>query len=157
MRGGGQPGYVGLARSTRQALGLPEFLPAPRTDVAREACRLVAGDGQVVGADERLVDFVVGVVEAVDDIVASVGSVAELPPDMVERAEAEAASWLGDFLADGGGPPDRELVVALSGPGADGAADGAEVGALLLALARRMADALCRAMATRMAAGRPAP
>src|SRR5438128_308221 len=102
-RSGGQPGFVGLARRTRQALVLPEFLPAHRTEVARCACRLLAGEWEAACADERLVDFVVGVVEAVDEVLASAESSAILPPDLVERAEAEAASWLVDFLADGGG------------------------------------------------------
>lgn len=147
-RSGGQPGFVGLARRTRQALGLPEFLPADRTDVARHACRLLAGEWEAACADERLVDFVVGVVEAVDEFVATAESSAILPPDLVERAEAEAASWLVDFLADGGGAPDRDLLVKLSQPAANGETD-QPIDALLFVLARQVSRALARAMAAR--------
>ena len=58
-RSGGQPGFVGLSRRTRQALGLPEFLPAHRTEVALNACRLLAGEWEAACADERLIDGVV--------------------------------------------------------------------------------------------------
>ena len=154
-RSGGQPGFVGLARRTRQALVLPEFLPAHRTEVARCACRLLAGEWEAACADERLVDFVVGVVEAVDEVLASAESSAILPPDLVERAEAEAASWLVDFLADGGGAPDRDLLVKLSDPSRSGETD-QPIDALLFVLARQVSRALAQAMATRAGlAGRP--
>jgi hypothetical protein len=155
-RSGGQPGFVGLARRTRQALGLPEFLPANRTEVALHACRLLDGDWEAASADERLIDFVVGVVEAVDEFVTSAESTATLPPDLVERAEAEGASWLVDFLADGGGAPDRELVVKLSEPSPVAGAD-QSIDALLFVLARQISRALARAMAARVGpAGRSA-
>ena len=51
-RSGGQPGYVGLARRTRQALGLPEFLPAHRTEVAIHACRLLVKLSEPASAGE---------------------------------------------------------------------------------------------------------
>jgi hypothetical protein len=146
---GGQPGFVGLARRTRQALGLPEFLPAHRTEVALHACRLLAGEWEAACADERLIDFVVGVVEAVDEFVAAAESSNTLPPDLVERAEAEAASWLVDFLADGGGAPDRDLVVKLSEPSSAGEAD-QPIDTLLFVLARQVSRALARAMAARV-------
>ena len=147
-RSGGQPGFVGLARRTRQALGLPEFLPAHRTEVALHACRLLAGEWEAACADERLIDFVVGVVEAVDEFVAAAESSHTLPPDLVERAEAEAASWLVDFLADGGGAPDRDLLVKLSQPSRAGQAD-QPIDALLFVLARQVSRALAREMAAR--------
>ena len=147
-RSGGQPGFVGLSRPTRQALGLPEFLPAHRTEVALNACRLLAGEWEAACADERLIDFVVGVVEAVDEFVATAESTATLPPDLVERAEAEAASWLVDFLADGGGPPDRDLLVKLSEPEPTGEQD-EPIDVLLFVLARQVSRALARAIAFR--------
>ena len=147
--GGGQPGFVGLARRTRQALGLPEFLPAHRTEVALHACRLLDGEWEAACADERLIDFVVGVVESVDEFVAAAESSSTLPPDLVERAEAEAASWLVDFLADGGGAPDRDLLVKLSEPLPAGEAD-ESIEALLFVLARQVSRALAREMAARV-------
>jgi hypothetical protein len=148
-RSGGQPGFVGLARRTRQALGLPEFLPAHRTEVALHACRLLDGEWEAACADERLIDFVVGVVEAVDEFVAAAESSYTLPPDLVERAEAEAASWLVDFLADGGGAPDRDLLVKLSAPLPTGE-DEQSIEALLFVLARQVSRALAQAMAARV-------
>jgi hypothetical protein len=150
-KGGGQPGFVGLARTTRQALGLPEFLPAKRSDVARHACQLLAGDWESACADERLVDFVVGVVEAVDEFVASAESSGTEVDDLEGRAEVEAASWLVDFLADGGGAPDRELLVTLSEP--DSAAD-ASIDALLFVLARQVSRALAGALSARLSTTR---
>ena len=147
--GGGQPGFVGLARRTRQALGLPEFLPAHRTEVALHACHLLAAEWEAACADERLIDFVVGVVEAVDEFVAAAESSFTLPPDLVERAEAEAASWLVDFLADGGGAPDRDLLVKLSEPLRTGE-DEQSIEALLFVLARQVSRALAREMAARV-------
>jgi hypothetical protein len=147
-RSGGQPGFVGLARRTRQALGLAEFLPAHRTEVALHACHLLAGEWEAACADERLIDFVVGVVEAVDEFVASAESNATLPPDLAARAEAEAASWLVDFLADGGGAPDRDLLVKLLQSASAGETD-QPIDALLFVLARQVSRALARAMAAR--------
>ena len=148
-RSGGQPGFVGLARRTRQALGLPEFLPADRTEVALHACRLLAGEWEAACADERLIDFVVGVVEAVDEFVAAAETSSTLPPDLVERAETEAASWLVDFLADGGGAPDRDLLVKLSQPASAREAE-QSIDALLFVLARQVSRALARALAARV-------
>lgn len=150
-KGGGQPGFVGLARTTRQALGLPEFLPPKRSDVARHACRLLAGDWEAACADERLVDFVVGVVEAVDEFVASAESGGTGVEDLEGRAEVEAASWLVDFLADGGGAPDRELLVKLSEPAS--AAD-ASIDSLLFVLARQVSRALAGALSARLSTTR---
>ena len=152
--GGEEPGFVGLARRTRQALGLPEFLPAPRTEVARHACRLLANDWEAACTDERLVDFVVGVVEAVDDIVASTKSSAELPPNLVERAEAEAASWLVDFLADGGGAPDRDLLIDLSEPMLVTEIE-PPIDAMLFVLARQVSRALCLSIVARVGPAGP--
>ena len=67
----------------------------------------------------------------------------------MERAEAEAASWLVDFLADGGGRPDRDLLVKLSEPLPAGEADAIDR-ALLFVLARQVSRALARAMAARV-------
>ena len=73
----------------------------------------------------------------------------------MERAEAEAASWLVDFLADGGGAPDRDLLVKLSDPSRSGETD-QPIDALLFVLARQVSRALAQAMATRAGlAGRP--
>jgi hypothetical protein len=151
--GVGDTGFVGLARRTRQALSLPEFLPAPRMDVARHACRLLSDDWEAACRDERLVDFVVGVVEAVDDLVATIAVGAELPLNLVERAEAEAASWLVDFLADGGGAPDRELLRELSSTMLSGEPD---IDAMLFVLARKLSRALCSSMVTRVGPVGPA-
>jgi hypothetical protein len=155
-RGGGEPGFVGLARRTRQALGLPEFLPPPRTAVARHACRLLAGDWEAACADERLVDFVVGVVEAVDDIVASTNSSVYLPPNLLERAEAEAASWLVDFLADGGGAPDRDLLIDLSDPKLKTHND-VPIDTILFVLARQLSRSLCLAIVAGTQPAEPRP
>jgi hypothetical protein len=152
-KGGGQPGFVGLARATRQALGLPEFLPPKRTDVARHACRLLPGDWLAACDDERLVDFLVGVVEAVDEFVASAESSGVGVDDLEGRAEAEAASWLVDFLADGGGAPDRELLVQLLEPaGSDG--EDASIDAMLFVLARQISRALAGALVARLSTTR---
>jgi hypothetical protein len=148
LGGAAEAGFVGLARRTRQALGLPEFLPAPRSEVARHACRLLADEWEAACRDERLVDFVVGVVEAVDDVVATSSSVVQLQLNLVERAEAEAASWLVDFLADGGGAPDRELLVELSRSMLPD--DDPHIDAMLFVLARQLSRALCEAIAARV-------
>jgi hypothetical protein len=150
-RGGGQPGFVGLARTTRQALGLPEFLPLKRIDVARHACGLLPGDWEAACEDERLVDFVVGIVEAVDEFVASAESGSAGVRDLEGRVEAEAASWLVDFLADGGGAPDRELLVQLSEP--DVAAE-PSIDGMLFVFARRVSRALARALSARLSTTR---
>jgi hypothetical protein len=146
-KGGGQPGFVGLARTTRQALGLPEFLPPKRIDVARHACRLLPGNWEAACDDERLVDFLVGIVEAVDEFVASAESSVAGVQDLEGRAEVEAASWLVDFLADGGGAPDRELLVELSE--APSPAD-ASIDGMLFVLARQVSRALAGALSTRL-------
>jgi hypothetical protein len=81
--------------------------------------------------------------------VAAAESSHTLPPDPVERAEAEAASWLVDFLADGGGAPDRDLLVKLSAPLPTGE-DEQSIEALLFVLARQVSRALAREMAARV-------
>ena len=107
----------------------------------------VADDWEAACRDERLVDFVVGVVEAVDDLVATLAGGAELPLNLLERAEAEASSWLVDFLADGGGAPDRGLLRELSSAMLPADAD---IDAMLFVLARKLSRALCSSMVMRV-------
>ena len=71
--------------------------------------------------------------------------------DIEGRAEVEAASWLVDFLADGGGAPDRELLVKLSEPAS--AAD-ASIDSLLFVLARQVSRALAGALSARLSTTR---
>ena len=105
---------IGLSRSTRQVLGLPDYVPVPRVEVASQAWYLAglgqAGLGQA-GAleldlhDDAAVDFVVGIVEAVEDFVVRAIDSARWPADLDTRAEAEAVGWVDDFLADGSAAP----------------------------------------------------
>jgi hypothetical protein len=80
--------------------------------------------------------------------VASPEGDAAAPSDLVERAEVEAASWLVDFLADGGGAPDRDLLLKLSEPLPAGTED-PSIDALLFVFARQISRALAKAMAAR--------
>ena len=66
-----------------------------------------------------------------------------------------SAPWLVDFLADGGGAPDRDLLVKLSEPASAGEAD-PSIDALLFVLARQVSRALARAMARVAPLGRSA-
>ena len=152
-RGGEAPGFVGLTRRTRQALGLAEFVPADRTEVALRACLLLGAEWEAACADERLVDFVVGVVEAVDEFVSVADQTGSLPHDLEGRAEAEAASWLVDFLADGGGAPDREVLERLPDLSASDVVpdDPAATELFLFVLARQVSRALARVLAARPA------
>jgi len=103
---------IGLSRSTRQVLGLPDYVPVPRVEVASQAWFL-AGLGQAGQAgsleldlhDDAAVDFVVGIVEAVEDFVVRAIDAARWPADLDLRAEAEAVGWVDDFLADGSAAP----------------------------------------------------
>ena len=77
---------IGLSRSTRQVLGLPDYVPVPRVEVASQAWFL-AGLGQAGQAgsleldlhDDAAVDFVVGIVEAVEDFVVRAFDAARWP------------------------------------------------------------------------------
>jgi hypothetical protein len=136
---------IGLSRSTRQILGLPDYLPVPRVDVASQAWYLAglsqAGSLELDLHDDAAVDFVVGIVEAVEDFIVRATDAGRWPADLDLRAEAEAVGWVDDFLADGSAAP----------PGFAAAGDvPSEV--VLFTLARQLGRALSEAL--RSATGR---
>src|SRR5206468_8600589 len=100
---------VVLAEPTCSALGLPSSQPTPRREVAAGALGLL--DPNPVSElakslTESLDELIVGVVEAVQECVLTPPPDG---PDLRARAEAEAASWVDDYIADDA-PPDEAVV-----------------------------------------------
>ncbi|MCU1461908.1 MAG: hypothetical protein JWO37_1983 [Acidimicrobiales bacterium] len=95
---------VGLSRGMREVLALPGYAAVDQLEVAEAAWSLATdlglGWGPFEPGNDALVDFVVGVVEAIDEFIAVAESRGEWPRDVALRAEAEAAAWVDDFLYD---------------------------------------------------------
>jgi hypothetical protein len=98
---------VGLSRGIRESLALPGYAAVDQLEVAEAAWSLAARLGRGLGPFERdndaLVDFVVGVVEAIDEFMAVAEGRGDWPKNIELRVEAEAAAWVDDFLYDNPG------------------------------------------------------
>jgi len=128
---------VGLSHGMREALSLPGYAAVDQLEVAEATWSVVAGVVAGLGPLERgndsLIDFVVGVVEAIDEFLAIAEGLGEWPADVVLRAEAEAAAWVDDFLYD-------NAVVRFA------AASGATTEVSLFAVAQKIARSLAAAV-----------
>jgi hypothetical protein len=111
--GGARTGdAINLQPLTRQALGMPDWLPATRGNVAAHAWRLAYGEKEVIAAaighpgTDRSTDLVVGTVEAAEEVVME--KLAEGVDPERTRAElaVEVGGWVDDFLADHATPAD---------------------------------------------------
>lgn len=103
---------IELELVTRRALGLPEWLPTTRGNVAAHAWRLAYGEHESVvlrvgqpGMD-RSTDLVVGTVEATEEVVTeklAQGYDADKTHALIAE---EVGGWVEDFLADHATPAD---------------------------------------------------
>ncbi len=108
-----EPGdAIELQLVTRRALGLPEWLPSTRGNVAAHAWRLAYGEREAVALRvgqpgmDRSTDLVVGTVEATEEVVTQ--KLAEgYDADKTHALIAEeVGGWVEDFLADHATPAD---------------------------------------------------
>jgi hypothetical protein len=85
-------------------LALPGYAAVDQLEVAEAAWALAIelelGWGPFEPGNDALIDFVVGVVEAIDEFIAVAEGRGDWPRDVALRAEAEAAAWVDDFLYD---------------------------------------------------------
>lgn len=105
----GAENHLQIGALTRRALGLGEDVHVTDADVARHAWRLAYGGGAPDAGDlglstpDACVDFVVGVVEAIEEVVG--GRIAAGADVTIVKAHVsdEVGLWVQDFVADGGG------------------------------------------------------
>jgi hypothetical protein len=103
---------IHLQPLTRRALGMPEWLPVTRGNVAAHAWRLAYGEKEVIAAAighpgaDRSTDLVVGTVEAAEEVVIEKLAGGVDPERTRAELAVEVNGWVDDFLADHATPAD---------------------------------------------------